>query len=155
MGVGGQCPGCFTLGKHPVPIVQETRWAPGPVWTRAENLAPTGIQSLDCPACSKSLYQLRYPGPCWKGSTLNLYLGGTMFKYWPTDIFSLGTQGKRTTGITVPCSCIQSCSNTPESLILSLQGILTPGSLDDNLPRRTVTNFVVRSKLYLVVFVSN
>ena len=31
----------FTLGKDPVPIVQEAEWAPGPVWTGAENLAPT------------------------------------------------------------------------------------------------------------------
>jgi len=30
----------FTSGKDPVPIVQETGWAPGPVWTGAENLAP-------------------------------------------------------------------------------------------------------------------
>ena len=30
----------FTPGKDPVPIVQETGWAPGPVWTGAENLAP-------------------------------------------------------------------------------------------------------------------
>jgi len=59
------------------------------------------------------------------------------------------------TGITVPYSCIQFCSNTPESLNLSFQSVLTPGSLDDNLPRRTETNFVVCSKLYLVVFVSN
>ena len=28
----------------------------------AENLAPTGIQSSDRPACSESLYQLSYPG---------------------------------------------------------------------------------------------
>jgi hypothetical protein len=27
-------------GKDPVPIVQEAGWAPGPVWTDAENLAP-------------------------------------------------------------------------------------------------------------------
>jgi hypothetical protein len=27
-------------GKDPVPIVQEAGWAPGPVWTGAENLAP-------------------------------------------------------------------------------------------------------------------
>ena len=27
--------------KDPVPIVQEAGWAPGPVWTVAENLAPT------------------------------------------------------------------------------------------------------------------
>jgi hypothetical protein len=33
----------FTPGKDPVPIVQEAGWAPGQVWTGAENLAPTGI----------------------------------------------------------------------------------------------------------------
>jgi len=33
----------FTPKKHLVPIVQEAGWAPGPVWTGAENLAPTGI----------------------------------------------------------------------------------------------------------------
>jgi len=41
----------FTPGKNPVPIVQEAEWAPGPVWTGAENLAPTGIRSPDRPAC--------------------------------------------------------------------------------------------------------
>ena len=30
----------FASEKDPVPIVQEAGWAPGPVWTRAENLAP-------------------------------------------------------------------------------------------------------------------
>jgi len=34
------CPGRFTPGKDLVPIVQEAGWAPGPVWTCAENLAP-------------------------------------------------------------------------------------------------------------------
>jgi hypothetical protein len=33
-------PGSFTLGKGPVPFVQETGWAPGSVWTYAKNLAP-------------------------------------------------------------------------------------------------------------------
>ena len=32
----------FTPGKDPVPIVQETGWAPGPIWT-AVNLAPPGF----------------------------------------------------------------------------------------------------------------
>jgi len=32
-------------GSDPVPIVQEAGWASGPVWTGAENLAPTGIRS--------------------------------------------------------------------------------------------------------------
>jgi hypothetical protein len=45
----------------PVPIVQEAGWAPGPVWTGAENLAPTGIRSPDRPARSHSLYRLSYP----------------------------------------------------------------------------------------------
>ena len=49
-----------TPGKDPVPIVQEAGWAPGPVWTGAENLVPTGIRSPDRPAHSQSLYQLRY-----------------------------------------------------------------------------------------------
>jgi hypothetical protein len=51
----------FTPGKDPIPIVQEAGWAPGPVWTGAENLAPTGIRSPDRPVRSQSLYRLRYP----------------------------------------------------------------------------------------------
>ena len=51
----------FTPGKDPVPIVQEAVWAPGPVWTGAENLAFTGIPSPDRPARSQSLYRLSYP----------------------------------------------------------------------------------------------
>jgi hypothetical protein len=34
---------------------------PGPVWTCAKNLAPTGIRSPDRPVCSQSLYRLSYP----------------------------------------------------------------------------------------------
>jgi hypothetical protein len=45
----------FTPGKDPVPIVQEAGWAPGPVWTGAENLASNRIQSPDHPAHSQSL----------------------------------------------------------------------------------------------------
>ena len=33
-------PGRFTLGKDTVPIVQEAGWAPRPVCTGAENIAP-------------------------------------------------------------------------------------------------------------------
>jgi len=50
----------FTPEKDPVPIVQETGWAPGPVWTGAENLTPTGIRSPDRPSRSQSLYRLSY-----------------------------------------------------------------------------------------------
>jgi hypothetical protein len=41
----------------PVPIAQEAGWAPVPVWTGAENIASTGIRSLDRPARSQSLFQ--------------------------------------------------------------------------------------------------
>jgi hypothetical protein len=65
MGVGVQR---TSLSFYPregdtVPIVQEAGWAPGPVCTGAENLAPTGIRYPDRPARSELLYRLRYPGP--------------------------------------------------------------------------------------------
>ena len=37
-------------------------WAPGPLWTDAENLAYNGIRSPDRQALSESLYRLSYPG---------------------------------------------------------------------------------------------
>ena len=49
--------------RDPVPTVQVAGWAPGPVWTSAENLAPTGIRSPDRPARSESPYRLSYIGP--------------------------------------------------------------------------------------------
>ena len=52
-------------GKDLVPIVQEAGWVPGPVWTGAENLVPTGIRFPDRPASSESLYRLSYRGRAW------------------------------------------------------------------------------------------
>ena len=40
----------------------EAGWAPGPVRTGAENLAPTEIRSPDRLARSALLYRLSYPG---------------------------------------------------------------------------------------------
>jgi hypothetical protein len=62
-------PGRYTSTPHPpeegqVPIAQEAGWwAPRPVWTRAENLARSGIQSPDRPARNESLYWLCSPDP--------------------------------------------------------------------------------------------
>jgi hypothetical protein len=44
--------GRFTTGKRPGThcTVQDAGWAPGPVWTSAENLASTGIRSLYRPS---------------------------------------------------------------------------------------------------------
>jgi hypothetical protein len=55
-------PGHFSHGKDRLPIVQDVGWAPGPVWTCANNLAPTGIGSPDRPARSQSLYRLSCRG---------------------------------------------------------------------------------------------
>jgi hypothetical protein len=55
-----------TPGKDPVPNVQGAGWDPGPVWTGAENIAPTGIRSPDRPARSQSLYRLSYPAHVMK-----------------------------------------------------------------------------------------
>jgi hypothetical protein len=41
-------------GKDPIPIVREAVWASWPVWTGAENLAPTGIRSPDRPVHRQS-----------------------------------------------------------------------------------------------------
>ena len=49
----------FISGKDALPI--EAGWAPGPVWTDAEYLAPTEIRSPYRPARSQSLCWLRYP----------------------------------------------------------------------------------------------
>jgi hypothetical protein len=51
----------FTPEKDPVFIVHVAGWAPRPVWTGVENLAPTGIRSLDRPVRSELLYRLSYP----------------------------------------------------------------------------------------------
>ena len=36
-------PGSFTPRNEPLYITREAGWAPEPVWTSTENLAPTGI----------------------------------------------------------------------------------------------------------------
>jgi len=61
MGVGGQphILAASTPRERPGTHLQEVGWAPGPVWTGAENLALTGIRSPDRPARSQSLYRLR------------------------------------------------------------------------------------------------
>jgi hypothetical protein len=46
----------LTPGKDPAPIVQNAEWAPGPVWTGAENFSPIGFRSPDRPVRTQSLY---------------------------------------------------------------------------------------------------
>lgn len=48
----------LTLGRDPIPTVQEAGKAPALVWTGAEILAPTRIWSPGSPATSRSLYRV-------------------------------------------------------------------------------------------------
>ena len=50
----------FTPGKDPVPILQETGWVPGPVWTGGKSCSHWD-SIPDRPARSQSLYRLRCP----------------------------------------------------------------------------------------------
>jgi len=53
----------FTPWKDPVPMLQEAGWAPGPVWTGAVNLDPTGLRSPDRPARSSVAIPTELPCP--------------------------------------------------------------------------------------------
>ena len=52
MGMDGQrhAPAALPPGNKPVPILQEDGWVQGLVRTGADNLATTGIRSLERPA---------------------------------------------------------------------------------------------------------
>ena len=54
-------PAALRQERDPLSIVYEAGWAPGPVWTGAENFVHAGIQSPDRPTRSESLYWLSYP----------------------------------------------------------------------------------------------
>ena len=70
----GWLPQRSTAENDPLSIVQEARWALGPVWTGAENLAPTGIRSPDRPARSELKYRLSYPGQL----RINVYIDNSV-----------------------------------------------------------------------------
>jgi hypothetical protein len=68
-------PGRLNPERSPVPIVQQSPWAPGPAWTGVENrksFAPTGIRPPNRPARSQPLYRLRYLGPSYLETYLKL-----------------------------------------------------------------------------------
>lgn len=47
-------PSHFTPRPEPLPIGQEAGWGAGLVWTGAENVVPTTIQTLDHPGLSET-----------------------------------------------------------------------------------------------------
>ena len=81
-GVGGQrhAPSALLPGKGiRYPLYSRLGGPHGPVWTGAENLAPTGVRFPDRLARRESLYWLRYPGPrCFRVAICNIH---TYFVY--------------------------------------------------------------------------
>ena len=61
--------------RDPVPVVQEAAWTLGPVWKGAENLAPIGIRSPDCPARIESLYDYAIPSHTTRGEYPEFFIG--------------------------------------------------------------------------------
>ena len=80
----------FTPGKDPVPIVQEARWAPGPVWTGGKS-RPTGIRYPDLPTRSQSLYRLSYPAYLYPqdASQIKTNLGPVLVLYFFKLLFNI------------------------------------------------------------------
>ena len=68
----------FTPGKDPVPVLQEARWAPGPVWMGRKS-RPHRDSIPDLPAVSQSLYRLSYPAHILK------------YTEWPKKMYTLFT----------------------------------------------------------------
>jgi len=84
----------FAPGKDSVPIVQEAGWAPWLAWTGAENLPPTGIQSLDRPARSQSLYRLSYRAHCIYSRIqllrkMIIWMANYPNRFWPSGKYFL------------------------------------------------------------------
>ena len=67
-------PAALPPGKTRYSLYRRFGGPQGPVWTGAENLAPTAIRSSDRPALSQSLYQLSYPGPVIIDWTWRIFL---------------------------------------------------------------------------------
>ena len=58
----------FTPGNVPLSIVQKAGWAPGPVWTGVENLAPTGFdpRTVQSVASRYTDYAIRPTSLCYR-----------------------------------------------------------------------------------------
>jgi hypothetical protein len=70
-------------GKTRYPLYRRLG-GPRPVWTGAENLAPTGIRSPDCPARRQSLYRLCYPAHTYGKYRYKFFYTLTLKCHWAT-----------------------------------------------------------------------
>ena len=68
----------FTPRKDPVHILQEAGWAPGLVWMGGKS-RPHRDSIPDHPACSQSLYRLKYAAHIWTSTQYNILNNNTKY----------------------------------------------------------------------------
>ena len=93
-GEGSASRPCRTLppGNTRYPLYRRLGGPQGPVWTGAENLAPTGIRSPDRLARRQSLYRLSYRGPLIIELNVIKYklLQNVVFEHWEGSTHDFG-----------------------------------------------------------------
>jgi hypothetical protein len=123
-------PRLYLRERDTVPIVPEAGWAPGPVWTDRENLAPTAVRTPDRPACSQSLYRLNHSG---------------QYRLINFELFSKHAQTLRKKRLATVCTALHklhSCLYTRRFVSLVwIQQLRLLVLLDGNYPAKT---FLVR-----------
>jgi hypothetical protein len=113
-------PAALFPGKEPVTIVQEAGWAPGPVWTGAENLAPPGFDPRTVQPVDQSLYRLSYPATIHHSDTCKT-----------TSYLSTQQSAER---ITKLCNQPVPCSRVLKKLIVSQRVKRSNVFVKDSLP---------------------
>ena len=115
--------------RDPVLIVQEAGWAPGPIWTSAENLDPTGIRFPDRAARSKSLHRLSSIGPSNCAVDVEtpqaaVLIETQMYQRLYTTEYDT-KQNRKTVHFANTCYTLQSASTSPMAHRLNLNNELT------------------------------
>ena len=72
----------FTPRKDHVPILHETEWTPGPIWTTGKSRSHRD-SIPDRPARSQSIYRLSYPAITWEYRNKITKLNVTVKKWSP------------------------------------------------------------------------
>ena len=86
----------YPLERETVLVVQEAGWAPEPVWTGTENLAPTGIRSRSVQPIAS-----RYTGYATTAPKINILISGKL--RYPATPFPRRYQIKHILMYTVFC----------------------------------------------------
>ena len=118
----------FTPRKDPVPIIQEARWVPEPVWTGVENLASNGIRSPDHPARSVAAMPTTLPGPLEPPDLLKFFEEKKNYNFFWMNSFPISARSLLFRSLTlrpfvllVRTACVWRWSWSIDGMILTYQ----------------------------------